>query len=538
MAKLFGMLLESERESPQALIAMKLTRILDPRHAAKCTTFLVVVTFVTALCWAKARDPFRLINFSLKTQSGGRVRGTAIWPKSTGPHPVAVYLYGSNGRLADNLNHLRQFAELGMAGVCIEYDQGNYADFDQQFSALCHYLSYQPWVRGGAISWIGSSMGAQNMLSFLLRHRELQPQLLIRLSGGWVPELDAFSNTTTRASAFPIRCPVLLVHGELDERFPVAEMHQVADLLRSNGVSVVVRILPGTSHKYEDDRALVVRLTGEYCKSVLAPTEHPVYASGNYVEPHRGYLGFIAIAFVAWVVFTIRGLRTRKDGGKTTLTKWERRFRCLAAAVALLALAETLLHVFMPVLAINATTLSMARHFLVPAKQREDFLRLASESFWARQRLNTLLQHVELANYNRELVEWKMEDQIYWDYVLSPRIDSSRMGDMSWRRPLWEALYPRVRNQANEVSAAKVVVRFLRERISIMARRLEYQGTTTAWNEGLTDPAGFEVIYVAALRSVGIPARLNGSGNAEICSEGRWIYAPRPLASSFLPATF
>jgi hypothetical protein len=35
------------------------------------------------------------------------------------------------------------------------------------------------------------------------------------------------------------------------------------------------------------------------------------------------------------------------------------------------------------------------------------------------------------------------------------------------------------------------------------------------WRRQITDAAGFEIIAVAALRSVGVPARVNEAGQAE-----------------------
>ena len=46
----------------------------------------------------------------------------------------------------------------------------------------------------------------------------------------------------------------------------------------------------------------------------------------------------------------------------------------------------------------------------------------------------------------------------------------------------------------------------------------------------MTDERGFERIYVAALRSVGLAARLSSAeGRAEVWSGRDWQSAPRPL---------
>ena len=46
----------------------------------------------------------------------------------------------------------------------------------------------------------------------------------------------------------------------------------------------------------------------------------------------------------------------------------------------------------------------------------------------------------------------------------------------------------------------------------------------------MTDMAGFERIYVAALRSVGIAAQLGAQGQAEVWTGAVWQVAPRPLS--------
>jgi len=44
---------------------------------------------------------------------------------------------------------------------------------------------------------------------------------------------------------------------------------------------------------------------------------------------------------------------------------------------------------------------------------------------------------------------------------------------------------------------------------------------------------GFEALYVAALRSVGVPARVGAQGHAELWSGALWQAAPRPLVESW-----
>jgi len=41
------------------------------------------------------------------------------------------------------------------------------------------------------------------------------------------------------------------------------------------------------------------------------------------------------------------------------------------------------------------------------------------------------------------------------------------------------------------------------------------------WQQKKADAKGFEALKVAAFRSVGIPARLNGHGQAELIADGK-----------------
>src|SRR5581483_2016998 len=116
------------------------------------------------MLWAKSDDPFRRIEFTLKTPSHGKVRGMAVLPKPVRRCPVVVYMHGSGGSLLACGTELRQFAELGMASVGLEYTQTNRAAFEEQFLALSQYLRHQPWAMSNAVAWAGFSLGAQNTL--------------------------------------------------------------------------------------------------------------------------------------------------------------------------------------------------------------------------------------------------------------------------------------------------------------------------------------------------------------------------------------
>ncbi|MGA2178771.1 MAG: transglutaminase domain-containing protein [Verrucomicrobiota bacterium] len=97
---------------------------------------------------------------------------------------------------------------------------------------------------------------------------------------------------------------------------------------------------------------------------------------------------------------------------------------------------------------------------------------------------------------------------------------------MNWRQPLWEEFYPRIRHESSPEDAARIVVRHLRERVTIAALPDLPQDVPEIWLKRITDEAGLEIIYVAALRSVGVPARLNSQHPAEFWDGTKWNNAP------------
>jgi dienelactone hydrolase len=616
---------------------------------------LLALLFAGALFWATGRDPFQRVWFKIKVPGQGKAECIAVLPKaspksevqspkpSSRRWPVVVYLHGSGGSLLGDGNELRQMAEMGLAVVGMEYGgkaesrkqkaeiegrstgeaQASTADgFEAQFGALLDYLGRQPWADTNRIAWVGYSLGAQRLLAFALQHPERQPKLLVRLAGGWVPELESKVQSPksevpgleskvqslkaevpgleskvqspkpsvqvspadpssqpfeAQGSGFKVQSsgsnfqssPVasqpstlnsqpstsaLLLHGERDEVFPLADAQRVAACLQTNGVPVELRVLPGESHGLGANRALVFRVIGEQCLARLKGAG----ALGNY----RSILSWQAQAKPLWLFWTPALLwavlclclrrkpvvghasrlppeaplpsqdpRTQEQSGGTPapLFRWEIGLRWFAAILAAAALAQTALHLVPPRLPISERTLGIARKHLVAPKERSDFEFLASKPFWPGKRLKLLLEHVELANYNRELINWKLDEQMYWQFILSPEIDPAADGDLNWRRPLWENFYPRIRKEQSPEAAAEIVVRFLRERVTIAEGNGLPAAVAEIWRRQITNERGFEAVYVAALRAVGIPARMGERKQAELFADGKWQAAPRPL---------
>jgi dienelactone hydrolase len=486
---------------------------------------LVALLFLGALAWAREHDPFVRKWFTLKISNHESCPCVAVLPKPMRQYPVVIYAHESGGNLLNDGPALRQMGELGLATISLEYNQTNEAAFAAQFGALLRYLDRRKWANTNAIAWIGFSLGANRMLDFALRHPEQQPQLLVQAGGAGLPT----GQTNSRLRL--LHCPVLLVHGDQDEVFPLADTKRLASILEASGLPVELKIIRGPSSVMASERGVVFRCVGEYCLSHLAGKDAwQDYHSLGQWQAEASPLWLFWLPAAAWAVGWLFWLRFRKDVSpeQPKLSRGEIAFRCVTVLLAAWALAETAIHVATPYFPIRSTTLSIARRFLVQPKQRANFEYLTAQPIWHGQRLETLLDHVELAGYNRQSVNWQLDDKLYRDFVLAPVITGNDGEQLNWRRPLWKEFYPLIRHESSLEDAASTVVRHLRERVTIATVPNVPREVPAICFRQITDEAGFEVIYVAALRSVGVPARLDGSGHAAFWGDGKWQTAPQP----------
>ena len=500
---------------------------------------LVILLFLGTLFWAKRQDPFSRKWFSVSAD-GGSFECVAVLPKPVQRRPVVVYAHGSRGDLMTDGNDVRQMAEMGLAVVSLEYNQSNRVAFNTQFELVQQYLDKQKWVDTNAVIWVGFSQGANRIWDFSQDYQGRRPKLLVQLSG------RGLERSTLRLPFFAPKYCVLLVHGGQDEVFPVADSQRLASMLQSNGVPVELKIIAGLPHELEPDRKAIFRFVGEYCRAHVgfgrslvtsAATsgwwqDYHSIAQGQADAPSLPWFCLPAAAWVVgWAAWRRRQRRVQLEG--PALQRSEIVLRWLAAILGTWALIETSLHLLTPHFPVSDRTLAIARRILVQDKDRADFEALAGRPIWKDQKLRTLLDHVELAVYNRELINWRVAQTNYEENVLNPVITGKAGEQFNWRRQLWEEFYPRIRHESSPLDAAVIVVRHLRERVTVVAGPNLPHEVPDIWLRQLTDQTGFEIIYVAALRSVGVPARLDPQGQTELFAEGEWQAAPAPVVMAW-----
>ena len=581
---------------------------------------LGLAVLLLAMAWASHRDPFKRLNISLKTQADMKIEAIAVLPKPMAKYATVIYMHPHGETLLTTGKTLRQFAELGMAAVGMEYDENKQALFDDQFRVLQDYIAHQPWAQSNATAWVGFSQGAQMTLRFMCAHPDHQPQLLVRISGGWVQKLDSRLNTKNPDQSGFIHCPVLLVHADNDEVFPVADAFRLVDLLKAGGAPVDLQVIRGYDHAYRPDLSVIFRLVGEYCRSHLPLTDytaeirgsnlsqperdqfnlqmqrsglhrrelwraitssseqerHALVAKigalqdydlthlnardlknmvyGNWVAERRSVADWHWQQFWRWSCYVVPAIFAA--GNLVLLWRWwkivSRRLRrppamepgpglgtlfihSLGWLVGTVTILIAAIHLGLPRFPVSDNTISLVQSFLVESRLQEEFHYILGLPTSRGERLGTLLDHLNLADLQRHQFYAALDESSYQSYVLSPIITELPLDEPEWRRTLWENFYPRIKQELDPMSAAAIVVRFLRERVGIDPAYGFQVGVETIWTEQMTDKNGFDRIYVASLRSVGIAARLNNNGQAELLANNRWQPAPKPLIERFEP---
>jgi hypothetical protein len=198
--------------------------------------------------------------------------------------------------------------------------------------------------------------------------------------------------------------------------------------------------------------------------------------------------------------------------------------------VTITALGMTSLNLLVPELNVNEFSLSMAKSFLLQS-HADDISFLGQQKAVDKIKLKILLQDVQLANLQRHQFYSSLENGMFQQYILSPQIDSQAPAWNS-RKELWEYFQPRIRKQHDPLLGAKIIVDYLLERVGIDSSYGADQDADTIWIQKMASEGGFQRIYVTALRSAGIAARLNDLKQAEIWTGQAWTAAPRPPITS------
>lgn len=226
-----------------------------------------------------AASPGEEVRVSKSTfASGGHSIDVEVFtPSSPGLHPAILLLYGAGGVLANNA-FIRNLGPAFVACGCTTYlvhyfdrtgdtwasDDRIRTDFETWISTITDAISFiatQPGVDRERIATFGYSLGAY--LAVAEASRDPRVRAVIELSGGIDPRYAA------HAEHMP---PLLILHGEEDQRVEVGRAHELEALMRKLGTPYEMRIYPKDGHVLGPLSAMDALLRGiAFLKRYITP---------------------------------------------------------------------------------------------------------------------------------------------------------------------------------------------------------------------------------------------------------------------------
>lgn len=145
-----------------------------------------------------------------------------------------------------------------------------------------------------------------------------------------------------------------------------------------------------------------------------------------------------------------------------------------------------------------------------------------------------LLEHLAYADTARQVLPWadKVPEDVFLHYVLPPRVSQEPLE--AWRKYLYEQLLPVVLDCKTMEAAAYEVNRWCAERVKYKPTSPRDQGPFETLRSGYGRCEEMAIVYISALRSVGIPARMawtpwwstsdNNHAWVEVWADEKWQY--------------
>lgn len=241
-----------------------------------------------AFAFARAAFECRVVTYA---SDGRTVSGYVVRPKaggSGGALPLLVYNRGGNGDFGrlDSLQLFRKLLPLAKAGYAVVASQ--YRD-DDEFGGkdvgdvvrLIDLSLAMPGVDPGHVFLLGESRGA--MTSYLVARQRSDITAMATVGGAtdllaglaWRPEMErvyraripgyehdrqaalADRSALRWAERLPAGMPVLLLHGEADDRVSVEDSRAMAARLRQLGRPCKLTVYPGDDHGISHNRQAV-----------------------------------------------------------------------------------------------------------------------------------------------------------------------------------------------------------------------------------------------------------------------------------------
>ncbi len=449
--------------------------------------------------WSKQPDLFKREIIKLRSIGDSSLPAILIRPRLTQERPMLVYVHEPKGSPIDDGTVLLKVADVGFTAVGASINSAEPLKFQQIFEELNDVLQKKMSGQRNGYVWLSRQTNVEQLIQFALRHPEQQPNLIV-----YMPEenerVDAPDLTINKSDKKSFA--VMLI--KKTKRYS-SYQESLRNTLQNSHIDV--HLLTFANLEAATD-AVLFQAMAEKARKLL-PSKSIISGPLARTETKlpAGVLGFAGLSFLSWFVLWCWN-ETRTP---------ERKERLLKVTPALAGVLGVVVGAII--------TWKVMETPIRPADQ-QTISRFIKSWNLSTNDTRAVMNYIELAKYNSGLVNWNVNPPEYWNYVLSPILTKDAKPELKWRRILWTTLYPKVRKANSPAEAAAILVQELREEVEVSDGQSRGFDFDSVWQSRRTDRGGFECLYVAALRAIGVSARLSEDGIAEIYNNGEWNAAP------------
>lgn len=194
------------------------------------------------------------LSMQLSYESAGkRIPMDAFVSSAGADHPAVIVLHGSGGMWNPMYTqYAEQFSRLGYAVYVPHYFERtgtrwaddpaierHFVDWMQTVQGAIDLVTQQPEVDGSRLALLGFSLGA--FLALAIAAKDPRIKAVVDFFGG-IPE-----QIRDRCTRMP---PVLILHGDADERVPLRWATELEQLLQRCGTDYDIKIYRGEGHRF------------------------------------------------------------------------------------------------------------------------------------------------------------------------------------------------------------------------------------------------------------------------------------------------
>lgn len=476
-----------------------------------------------AAYWARqANLPFEQDNL-IPTEQSHLWRCVAIASKSTADSPRLIFVDGRRLNLVDRGPFLRSFLETGFACNYLSLQIKSVDDVQTQLPVILRRIT-QFGSHADAVVVIAESSKVATMLVSAFRAGRIRPDLLICVSDE--NGFDRIYDEVTKNDQ-PLEFPIVIAAKGTSDSLRNAKARLITSKPASARVEFVAFENASDAHKGDllfhkelAEKARVFLFRAGKLKAAAPPARARIVPGWHYATmPAMCFLA--ALGLSVW--------QKIRDLGKTPVSRRIAVTAILIGGIAVGAGTAAALD--------ESGVIAPLLRFRTQNTLDRNILKYVEAWYLSGTNIRQVRDYITLADYNRQIVKWRLDTGFYTQYVLSPGLSHETKATLEWRLPLWKYFYPLIRRTTSSSDAAKIVVEELRLQIQILNLADNADQTTRAprtiediWQSRAASLREFELIYTAALRSVGIAARMNHQCQVEIWDVGEWKVAPRPGA--------